>query len=269
MRVFAIHDEDLDRQDEIGFLFYYERREEFVIELREDLTEWEAPLLFSSQVRGGIFTVTKEISKLWVDERVIPSGRQNIGYILKNAKLSAYSEGKMLALSKAKSSQDSCYIEEADKEALPDWVMERQKNNIYEVFPYDGERIICLLSDDGAIEVDLKKCVEFTPKVNTIIGNKRLMDTVQVDVGGYGVMFNDSISLSKKVLLDVGVMLPIYANAFDKYVRHCVVNTSEACERLGCSRQNLSYYVKNDMLSPLKSGWRENVFLKGELDRLD
>ncbi len=65
-----------------------------------------------SLVRRGIYTVPKDIALLWVRESVIPSGRQNIGSILKNAKLKQYNEMALLALSKGKCSQDNCYIEE-------------------------------------------------------------------------------------------------------------------------------------------------------------
>ena len=269
MRAFAIYDEDLERKDEIGFLLYYDRTESFIIELRDDLTEWTAPLLYSSLVKKGIYTIPKDFSKLWVDDRVIPSGRQNIGEILKNAKLSAYSEGKLLFLSQARSSQDACYIKEIDKNNLPDWVLERQNSNIDECFPLDDERIIVLLFNDKALEVDLKKCLEAVPKLSTIIGKERVINTIKVDVGGYGVVFNDSVLISKSILIDNGVVLPIYANVFHKFIEHSVINTTEACERLGCTRQNLSYWVKNESLSPLKPGWKENVFLKGEVDRLD
>ncbi|MBR5636952.1 MAG: hypothetical protein IKW81_08505, partial [Pseudobutyrivibrio sp.] len=72
MRVFAIHDDEVDIENSIGYLFYYERNEEFVAELRDDLNEWNAPLLFSGLVRDGIYTVPKEIARLWVEERIIP-----------------------------------------------------------------------------------------------------------------------------------------------------------------------------------------------------
>ena len=67
----------------------------------EDLSEWEAPLLFQGLVKKGIYTVSREASLMWVQERVIPSGRQNIGLILKTHKLKEYSEIALLSLSNA------------------------------------------------------------------------------------------------------------------------------------------------------------------------
>ena len=65
-----------------GVLLYFEKAKEFLIELVEDMDEWTAPLLFSGLVKKGIFTVPRDLSRAWVEERIIPSGRQNINYIL-------------------------------------------------------------------------------------------------------------------------------------------------------------------------------------------
>ena len=79
MKVFAIWDDDWENKTPIGYLFCYEKENAFMIELNSELDEWNAPLLFSSFVKNNIYTIPKEISALWVRERVIPSGRQNIG----------------------------------------------------------------------------------------------------------------------------------------------------------------------------------------------
>ncbi|CBK73541.1 hypothetical protein CIY_06270 [Butyrivibrio fibrisolvens 16/4] len=115
MRVFTIRDDEIDKVNGIGYVLYFERDDSYVIELIETLNEWNAPLLFAGLVKKGIYTIPKNIARLWVEERVIPSGRQNIGIILRNAKLMKYNEAKLLALSKGRSSQDSCYLEEIKK----------------------------------------------------------------------------------------------------------------------------------------------------------
>ena len=267
MRVFAIRDDEIDKVNGIGYVLYFERDDSYVIELIETLNEWNAPLLFAGLVKKGIYTIPKNIARLWVEERVIPSGRQNIGIILRNAKLMKYNEAKLLALSKGRSSQDSCYLEEIKKEELPSWVVDRQRNNVFECFPIMDNRVICLMDDDTVMELDLKKCIDEVPKLYTVLGNERLLATLKVDAGGYGFSINDSISIEKRIIKKYGVIIPIYAQAFMDFASHCVVNTTEACSILGCSRQNLAHLIKTDVLHPLKEGWRENVFLKGEITR--
>ena len=127
MKSYAIYDEDLNRESAIGYLFYYERSKSFIIELQEDLGEWEAPLLFQGLVKRGIFTVPRDASLMWVQERVIPSGRQNIGLILKTHKLKEYSEMALLSLSKGRCAQDHCYIAEIPYEDIPENIMNRME----------------------------------------------------------------------------------------------------------------------------------------------
>ena len=94
------------------------------------MDEWEAPLLFQKFVREKQYTISREVSLMWGKERVIPSGRQNIGSILKNHKLSSYSEMAFLELSEGKCSQDNCYITEISEEEIPKDMIEKRKENI-------------------------------------------------------------------------------------------------------------------------------------------
>ena len=132
MKVFAIWDKERENKTPIGYLLYYEKESAFIIELSSELDEWDSPLLFSFFVKKGIFTIPKDISALWVRERVIPSGRQNIGSILKNHKMTEYNEMKLLALSKGECSQDSCYIKEITYDEIPEEIRTRSEDNVEE-----------------------------------------------------------------------------------------------------------------------------------------
>ena len=266
MRAFNILDGYLDDRL-IGVILHYENNNSFIIELCDDLDEWTAPLLFSAYVKKGIYTIPKESVYLWIKERIPPEGRQNIGLILKNMKLNSYSEIRLFAANNGKSSQDECYIEEIKNEDIPDWVLDRQKHNIHDCFPIYENRVICLLDNDSVIEVDLSKCIEDNNKLAAVLKNKRVLNTLSVDAGGYGISFNNTVFLDAFTLRKYGVVLPIYASVFYDFINHSIVNTTEACEILQCSRQNLAYMVKQGMISPLKEGWRENVFLKGDITR--
>ena len=52
MKHFRIYDQD--NQIEIGTLLYYEGDRAFIIELREELDAWTAPLMFAGMVERGI-----------------------------------------------------------------------------------------------------------------------------------------------------------------------------------------------------------------------
>ena len=85
MKSFEIIDAELGIS--IGILLYYEGSAEFIIELQDNLDEWTAPLLLTSFVKKGVFTIPRDISFLWVKKRIIPSERQNIAYIVKKEQL--------------------------------------------------------------------------------------------------------------------------------------------------------------------------------------
>lgn len=50
-----------------------------------------------------------------------------------------------------------------------------------------------------------------------------------------------------------------------KFLAAEVVNTSEAIEIIGCSRQNLNQLVKTGTLIPIRVSSRESLFLKSEV----
>ena len=182
MKSYAIYDEELDRVSAIGYLFYYEKAESFIIELCEDLDEWDAPLLFQGLVRKDIYTVSRDISLMWVKERVIPSGRQNIGSILKNHKMKKYSEMTLLGLSKGRSSQDNCYIAEISEMEIPENIKDRMRKNVRECFPTEDKQLVCMFKDNTVRKVNLTSLVEKYKDISYVLKNKELLDSVKVGV---------------------------------------------------------------------------------------
>ena len=83
MRIFAIKDDTLSQEIVLGYLIYYENAKAFYIELPDDADPWETPLLLSSFVKRGERSVSSYWSRLWVQQRIIPRDRQNIGQVLK------------------------------------------------------------------------------------------------------------------------------------------------------------------------------------------
>ena len=268
MRVYAIYDEELERAEPVGYLHCYEKANAYIIELCSDLNEWEAPLLFQGLVNKGIYTVPKEISLLWVKERVIPSGRQNIGLILKNANLKDYNERVLLNLSEGRCSQDRCYISEIQESEVPENIKRRQLRNVSECFLSEDGQLICLFRDHMVTKVDLRQIAKRNKEAEHLLRNEKLLKSVKVGVGGYGVVFNDSIEISKTDLRKKEWILPIKSDDFYRFVNNNIVNSFQACEEMECSRQNLSYLVKTKQLTPVISGIKENFYTKGSIQKM-
>lgn len=267
MKSYAIYDEALERKL-IGYLLYYEKSESFIIELSEELDEWEAPLLFQRLVRDKIYTVPRDISLMWVKERVIPNGRQNIGSILKNHKLKDYSEMALLSLSKGRCSQDNCYITEIKMEKIPEDIKDRMKKNIWECFPTEDNQLVCLFQDDVVKKVELLQLVKQYKELSYVLKNRKLLDSVKIGAGGYSVIFNDSIEIQVSDLRATGQSVPLTSTDFYNFVRRNVIDTTKTCELLQCSRQNLSYLVKEKKIQPIIYGTKENLYLKGEVEKV-
>lgn len=98
MKIFAIRDESANEQKDLAYLLYYELEKRFYIELPQGADPWETPLLLDSFVKQNETTINSYWSKLWVQQRIIPTDRQNIGEILRDNQLEEYDEYEFLML---------------------------------------------------------------------------------------------------------------------------------------------------------------------------
>lgn len=268
MKSYAIYDKREEQYGIIGYLFYYKKSESFIIELCEELDEWSAPLLFQKFVHDHVYTIPRQISLLWVKERVIPSGRQNIGRILKNHKMTEYNEMSFLKLSGGRCSQDECYIREIAESELPENIQARMRKNVKECFPTKDQQLICLFKDGIVKKADLSRLVGEYPEITYVLKNADLLDGVRTGTGGYSILFQDCIEIPAVKLREIGQTLPLSSEDFEKFVSRNVVDASKTCEMLQCSRQNLSYLVKEEKLHPMIYGAKENLYLRGEIENL-
>lgn len=259
MKSFEIYDSDLDRA--IGVLLYYEKERSFIVELLDDLDEWSAPLHFVKDVTMGRFTASREQSLRWVQDRIIPSNRQNISSILVNAKLSEYDEFSLLEKSKGICSQDYLFIKKII--SLPDYVKSRMSRNIAECVPCDDFSLLVFFKDGILRKVSLKDCL-CLQDIDKVYKNKVLFMSCRVAAGGYCVSFNDSIDIPAAHLYGVGKKIPLSLNDFISFVSTNVIDTSETCRLLNCTRQNLQYLVENSNIKPIKEV-KGNLYLKGDI----
>ena len=267
---------DYESEENVGVLLYYEQGKDIIIELKDALDEWKAPLLFSGFVKSEIYTIPRDISLAWVRERVIPSGRQNINSILNQHRLKEYDEMKLLELSEGKCSQDSLYIRKIDK--LPAYVSERMSRNLVDVTLLSDNTLLCFFKDDSVKRVNLnilenvmlKAKIEKRVKkgdIEKIIKNEKLYNSAKIGANGYFLTFNNSIDIPASLLYDVGKKIDIKFSEVLEFVKKNIVDTTESCDILGCSRQNISYIVKRKAIPVLKHGVNGNLYLKGDVEK--
>lgn len=260
MKIFELIDSEIHIS--IGCLLYFEKEKSFIIELQDNLTEWTAPLLFAEAVKNNKYTVSRELSLLWVKERVIPSGRQNISSILANAKLSAYNEIDFLERSRGKCSQDNIFLRKLD--FVPEYVAERMRHNLTECVFCGGTNFLCFFKDGTVRKINLYDLPEISD-IKKIQTNEQVLQSGHIAVGGYCVTFNDSIDVPASLLYKAGIAIPLLLDDFLCFVQNNIVDSSESCAILECSRQNLAYLVSKNALSPVKKDVKGNLYTKGNI----
>lgn len=250
----------------IGCLLYFEKEKSFIIECQSYLDEWTAPLIFANIVKGGNYTISRELSHLWVNERIIPAGRQNIDSILANAKMTAYDEMPLLEKSGGKCSQDSMYVKKLDH--LPAFVKKRMEHNLAECVPCTDHNLLCFFNDKTFRKVSL---TELTGNygVNKILSNEGVFKSGHIAAGGYCITFNDSIDIDARILYESGMEIPLSLDDFIAFTGSNIADTSECCAILECSRQNLTNYLSKDLLNPIKKNVKGNLYTKGNIYRTE
>ena len=134
MKAFAIRDEWLDRDRDLAYLLYYEKEKSFHIEICPDTGEWEAPMILSSFIRKNRRSVDTFWSGKWVEQRIVPPERQNLGMILKKHGIDEYDPYRLLVLSHGRCAQDDCFITALKEREYPAELIKRLGQNIRDMF---------------------------------------------------------------------------------------------------------------------------------------
>ena len=263
MKIFAIKSDDTGNK-ELGYLIYYEKTKEFYIELPSDADEWTTPLILSSFAKRGQHTINSYWSRVWVQQRIIPPDRQNIGSILKENGLDSYDEYSLLTLAEGRCAQDDYYIEPISIEKLPNEITNRFSTRVRETVPLEDKNLIVFFHDGSARKCDIKQlCTgdRFIP----ILNNEKLFSGVRVQTDGYGVTWGPDLDISADKLYSSGEKVPLSLQDFHRYAKYNTVDTAGACGLLKCSRQNINDLVKRGKLHPLRSSPSGMLFLVSEL----
>lgn len=265
MKIFAIKDEMQDKNQILGYLVYYEKEKNFYIELPENASPWETPLLLASFVKKGEHTINAYWSKLWVQQRIVPPDRQNIGLVLKDNGIENYDEYELLALANGRCAQDDYYLEAVRETELPDEIIERFQKKVEDVIPLQNRQLLVFFRNGMVRKCDMKPLFEKERTFSPLLKNETLFCDVSVQSGGYGVRWGENLSISDKELYVYGKELSLSLEDFKDFVAFRVVNGAEAAEILECSRQNIVDLVQRGKLHPIKREKKNTLFLKSEV----
>ena len=265
MKIFAIRDETDKPQKDLAYLLYYETDRRFYIELPEDADPWETPLLLSSFAKKGERTINSYWSRLWVQQRLVPSDRQNIGQVLRDNGLEYYNEYDLLMLSAGRCAQDDYYLVPIDEDKLPAAVVRRFSRKIEDIVPLQLNSLLIFFRDGTIRKCNLTNYLETHPRFAILTTKPDYFSHVQIQTGGYGIQWDNNLTISDSVLYQMGKHIPLTAEDFKAFASQRIINAAEAAEILNCSRQYINELVKSDKLHPIKLSEKNTLLLKSEV----
>ena len=200
-----------------------------------------------------------------MQQRIVPSNRQNIAQILRDNGLKIYDEYSLLMLSSGRCEQDDYYLVPIDESKLPDKIIKRFNKKIEDIVPLSGNSLLVFFRDGTIRKCDMNKYFEKDRRFSILLNRPDYFKRAQVQTGGYGVQWDENLSVSNTILYKMGKRIPLSADDFKAFAFERVINTSEAAELLGCTRQYINELVKTNKLHPIKSSEKNTLFLKSEI----
>ena len=140
-----------------------------------------------------------------------------------------------------------------------------QYQNVEDVLPLENHCLLVFFRDGAVKKCDLQKHFEKTKAFQILLKKPDYFQHVQMQTGGYGVAWDVNMTVSDAMLYRIGKSVPLTAADFRNFAAHRVINTAEAAEILGYSRQNIIDLTKRGKLHPIKSSEKSTLYLKSEI----
>lgn len=116
MRIFAIIDSSKRKRVPAAWLYYDEAKKQFSALINRTYPAEKLPMAFEPWAKRGSYELDHSQVLPWVEERIVPHNRQNIGMILQEHSLDNYDEFALLLASGGFCSQDNFVIKEISEE---------------------------------------------------------------------------------------------------------------------------------------------------------
>lgn len=269
MKIFVIRNEEDKTRKNLAYLIYYEKDKRFYIELPDDADIWETPLILSSRLKRGEKTINAYWSKIWVQQRIIPQDRQNLGRILKDNGLDSYDEFKLLAMTDGRCAQDYYYLTPISEKNLPAYIIKRNTIKVKDVFPLKNYTLLISFYDDSVRKCKLEDLVGSDRHFAPVLNNEKIFLSVKVETGGYGICWGESESLCipRETLHRAGKKIPLTSSELQSMISDHIIDSAQAAEELGCSKQNIDDLVRRGKLTAVKEGQRYRLFMKSDIEQ--
>ena len=112
LRTFKIMNDMLEPLGEHAILTYDEDSEQYAVHIPESIDCNDLPAILSLLAKQGIRELDDKWARRFVEERVVPSDRQNIGTIMRQLHKKKYSEFPILEYTSGRCCMDDFYLQE-------------------------------------------------------------------------------------------------------------------------------------------------------------
>ena len=238
---------------------------EYYIDMPADADPWAVPLVLSSFAKRGRWVVGPAWAKRWVDSRVVPPSRQNIGEVLRENGLSDYDELALLEASAGRNSQDDCYLERLRPGDAPAWYAEREAHRVVEAVPLAGPRLLVCFRVGEARSYGADDLMALNAEMGRVFAADGAFERVQVSSGGRGVRWGTSVRIGDDTLADAGEALPLSWEDFARIAPELLVDAAQTAAMLGCTRQNVNALMKRGALPAVKASGKATLFLRADV----
>ena len=265
MVVFEIRNRE-EHKRLLGYLLYYEQSRRFFSELLSEVDEWSAPFIFSGQVKKKIYSIDSIWSAKFVNQRIIPSDRQNLGTILKEHGLREYDEFKLLQLSEGRCAQDELYLVRIAKKDIVPEILARLDRKVIDVMPQQGYRACVFFKDGKSAAVDVNILCGSDRLFRNVLRDEKVFRRVFVSPGGQGIEWGEERFLSAERLRECGEETVLSYEDLMAFVKERLSDSAEAAKYLHCSRQYIKQLADKERLVPVRESANAALYRKGALE---
>lgn len=248
----------------LAYVLYFEKTKTFNIELLQDVDPIKLPIVLVLFYYRNIYSINSYYSQLWIQDRIIPIDRQNVGSILKEAKLKEYDIYKLLMLNHGRCSNDDYELIEINE--LPKDIQKRFAYKIKDIFPIKDNKVICFFQNGICKKVDIGKLKKDDRLYSRVLTNTDEFNRVSILPGGYGIGFQNNLNIEDYTLYKNGKTIDIEYEDLLFFLKHNLIDTNKATKILDCSRQNIDDLVKRGRLTPIIQTEKNKFFLLKDIN---
>lgn len=237
-----------NKENIFAYMFYTNNpNDSYYIELNKEAIDY--PVFFHLFIENNKYVINNYYSEKYINERIIPYERHNIGSILRENNMYNYNPIDFYIRALGKSSMDDTFIKKIKYEDVLDNVKERRKH---------------LIKDFILLRSNNKLVIFFKNGVAKIIDINNNPNKPFLSLFGEEIIFDSKYRFDYDFLYKNGKDFPLSYSDLINYMDDNILNSGDICEKYSISRQyinqkkedfiviNNNLYLKNDVLTKLE-----------------